>query len=86
MSELGMVDPKKLNVVMVYDADLETGLPFAAAEPIQCETAEKAIRIARGLSEKHAGVIAWSRAALPDLGEYGDPEILFQAGEIGDLE
>jgi hypothetical protein len=38
------------------------------------------------ISEKHAGVIAWSRAALPDLGEYGDPEILFQAGEIGDLE
>lgn len=81
-----MADPTKLIVVLVYDADPETGLPFAVGEPIQCDNSEKAIRIARGLAEKHAGVIAWSRAALPDLGEYGEPEILFQAGEIGNLE
>lgn len=81
-----MADPKKLIVVMVYDADPETGLPFAAGEPIQCDNSEKAIRMARGLAEKHAGVIAWTRNAIPDLGEYGEPEILYQAGEIGDME
>lgn len=81
-----MTNPTKLIVVMTYDADPETGLPFAAAEPIQCDSSEKAIRLAQGLVDKHAGVIAWSRAAVPDLGEYGEPEILFQAGEIGDVE
>ena len=81
-----MADPTKLIVVMAYDADPETGLPFAAGEPIQCDNSEKAVRLAQGLADKHAGVIAWSRAAVPDLGEYGEPEILFQAGEIGGLD
>ncbi|MEP0332161.1 MAG: hypothetical protein ABJM26_04860 [Anderseniella sp.] len=81
-----MPDPTKLIVVMVYDADPETGFPFAVAELIQCDNTEKTIRIAHGLAQKHAGVIAWSRAAVPDLGEYGDHEILFQAGEIVDLD
>ena len=86
MPECGMADPAKLIVVMVYDADPETGLPFAVGEPMQFDTSEKAIRVAQGLANKHAGVIAWARTAIPDLGEYGDPEILYQAGEIGDMD
>jgi len=81
-----MTTPQKLSVVMVFDADPETGLPFAVGEPVRCDSLEKAIRLAQGLADKHAGVIAWSRTAVPNLGEYGDPEILFQAGEISDLE
>lgn len=81
-----MTTPQKLSVVLVFDADPETGLPFAVGEPTQCESSEKAVRIARGLADKHAGVIAWCRSAIPNLGEYGEPEVLFQAGEIGDLD
>ncbi|NNJ74320.1 MAG: hypothetical protein HKP56_04110 [Anderseniella sp.] len=81
-----MADPAKLIVVMMYDADPETGLPYAAGEPMQFDNSEKAIRVAQGLADKHAGVIAWARSATPDLGEYGEPEILYQAGEIGDLD
>lgn len=33
-----MADPAKLIVVMVYDADPETGLPFAVGEPMSFYT------------------------------------------------
>ncbi|MCC0035510.1 MAG: hypothetical protein H6887_09640 [Hoeflea sp.] len=33
-----------------------------------------------------AGAIAWSREAIADLGEYGEQTVIFQAGQIGDLE
>jgi hypothetical protein len=38
------------------------------------------------LSGKHAGVIAWSRTAQPDIGEYGDPVELARYGEVPDME
>lgn len=35
---------------------------------------------------RYAGVIAWSREAKPDVGEYGEPTVLFQHGEVPDME
>ena len=81
-----MTELKRLVVVMAFDSDPETGETVAAMEPIQFETADRAVRKARELADKHAGVIAWSRTADPDIGEYGDPEELFRSGEIGDIE
>ena len=81
-----MNTPARLVVVMTYDADPETGELIASSEPTQLDSSERAIGIAQGLVDKHAGVIAWARTAAPDLGEYGEPDILFQAGEIGYLE
>jgi hypothetical protein len=31
-------------------------------------------------------VIAWSREANPDIGEYGPPTILFQHGDVPEME
>jgi len=45
-----------------------------------------AIRTAKALADKHAGVIAWSREANPDIGEYGEPTTLFLSGEVPDME
>lgn len=81
-----MTELKRLIVVIAFDPDPETGEVLAAMEPIQFESADRAIRSAKDLAGKHAGVIAWARAADPDIGEYGDPEVLFQSGEVGDLE
>jgi hypothetical protein len=47
---------------------------------------ERAIRVAKGLAPKHAGVIAWSREARPDIGEYGPPTPLFVSGDVPDME
>jgi hypothetical protein len=38
------------------------------------------------LAGKHTGLIAWSRDARPDIGEYGEPTTLFQFGDVMDIE
>jgi len=38
------------------------------------------------LAAEHIGVIAWTREANPAIGEYGEPTILLQAGDIPDME
>ena len=81
-----MTDLKRLIVVIAFDPDPETGELLPAMEPIQFDSAERAVRIAKDLALKHAGVIAWARTADPNIGEYGEPEELFRSGEIGEME
>lgn len=81
-----MTTPTRLIVVMAFDLDPETDEPFPAGEPIQADSEERAIRTAKSLAGKHTGVIAWSRTADPNIGEYGEPEILFQSGQVGELD
>ncbi len=81
-----MATPTHLIVVMAFDPDPEAGDLIAAIEPMQFDSAERAVRMAKELSNKHIGVIAWARTADPNLGEYGEPEVLFQAGEVAEME
>ena len=75
----------KLIVVMAFDRtdDGELSTVFG---PQDYATEERAIRQAKSLAPLHAGVIAWSREANPDIGEYGEPTTLFQSGEVPDME
>ena len=75
----------KLIVVMAFDRDDEGEL-VTVFGPAEQQSEDRAVRTARGLADKHAGVIAWSREANIDLGEYGPPTVLFQAGEVPDME
>lgn len=75
----------KLIVLAAFDRN-DDGDLVAAFDPRQVDTAERAIREARLLAGNHAGVVAWSREADPSVGEYGPPAILFQAGELPDLD
>ncbi len=75
----------KLIVVTAFDRD-EEGELQAAFGPAEQQTEDRAIRTAKGLATKHAGVIAWSREANPKIGEYGDSTVLFQAGSVPDLD
>lgn len=75
----------KLIVVMAFDRDDEGELQ-AVFGPVDQQSEERAVRIARGLAAKHAGVIAWSRVADVALGEYGEPTVLFTAGAVPDME
>ena len=54
--------------------------------PAEQQSEERAVRTAQTLAEKHTGVIAWSREANPALGDYGDPTVLFKAGDVPDME
>lgn len=80
-----MAAPAKLVVVMAFDFDEEGNLQ-PAFEPREMPDEDRAKRLARELAPRHAGVIAWSRPANPTLGEFGEPEILFTAGEVPDME
>lgn len=81
-----MPGPVQLVVVAAFDLDPETGELLQAIEPIQADNTERALRMARDLAGKHAGVIAWSRSAEPDVGEYGEPEFIFQSGSVPEME
>ena len=75
----------KLIVVVAFDLG-EDGDLVEAFGPAEQQSEERAVRAARGLALKHAGVIAWSREANPALGEYGEPVVLFISGDVPDME
>jgi len=75
----------KLVVLAAFDKNDE-GDFVPVFEPRQVDTEARAVREAKLLAGSHAGVVAWSRDADPALGEYGPPTILFQAGELPDME
>lgn len=75
----------KLIVVVAFDRG-DDGELVEAFGPADQQSEDRAVRTAKALAEKHAGVIAWSREANPALGEYGEPEVLFTAGDIPDME
>jgi len=70
-----------IHVVVSFTA---TDDEIAADQPQQAPSASAAISRAKALAAKHAGVIAWSRTADPDTGDYGDPVELIRLGTIPD--
>lgn len=74
-----------LIVVMAFDRD-DTGELVPASEATQWPDAERAKRAAQALSSDYAGVVAWSREADPVIGEYGEPVVIAQYGEIPTME
>jgi hypothetical protein len=75
----------KLVVVMAFDLD-DDGVLQVVFGPAEQQSEERAIRTAKALAPKHAGVIAWSREANPALGEYGEPATLFVSGDVPAME
>ena len=75
----------RLIVVAAFDRD-EVGQLIPAFEPRPATSEQAAKAEARTLKDKHAGVIAWSRTANPDHGEYGEPTVLAQYGDVPDME
>ncbi len=78
-------DPYPLIVVVAFKRT-DDGQLVPAYDPMQFDTEDDAIRMARTLAGSCAGVLAWSREADPDTGPYGQPTILFQSGDVADME
>lgn len=77
--------PKILNVFMAFERDEQGELrPAFDAQEMPSELA--AINRAKLMEKSYVGVIAWSRPARPDVGEFGEPTVMYQAGEVPDLE
>jgi hypothetical protein len=74
-----------LVVVMAFERT-EDGELRPAFEAQQAPSEHSAVQRAKLMSRSYAGVIAWKRPADPDRGDFGEPEILFSAGDVPDLE
>ena len=77
--------PARLIVVVAFSRE-DNGQLVPAYDPMQFDTPEDATRMAHYLAVKCAGVLAWVRDAQPDVGGYGPPTILFQSGDVPELE
>lgn len=77
--------PAKLIVVMAFQDDGEGGMR-PAFEPREFQSEQRAKIEAGSLVNAYPAVIAWSREARPDVGEYGEPEILFSFGPVPDMD
>jgi hypothetical protein len=82
---MGSVAPplklRKLIVVMAFDRRKGGELKMVRV-PQLFDSEERAIRKAEELAPYHVGVVAWSREAIPDVGEYGPPTTLFVDGDV----
>lgn len=77
--------PSKLVVLCAFDRD-EEGALQPAFEPREMPDERRAVTLAREMSHRHVGVITWSREANPSIGEFGAPTILFQAGDVPEMD
>ena len=79
--------PTKLIVYLAFVRDEEGDLQ-PAFEAREAQSEQQAKQQARLLwsSGKYAGAIAWWRSADLANGEFGEPVILFQEGEVPEME
>ncbi|MDB5537425.1 hypothetical protein ABIB57_001677 [Devosia sp. UYZn731] len=77
--------PTKLIVLLAFDRS-EDGELLPAFEPREMRDEGTAIRTAKEMARRHVGVIAWSRSADLLLGEFGPPVVLYQEGDVPDLD
>jgi hypothetical protein len=75
----------KLIVLAAFDEN-EEGELLPAFEPREMQTEERATYMAKLLGLKHKSVIAWSREADPTRGEFGEAKVLYQKGELPEME
>ena len=86
----GQAPEAKLKTLVVLTAFIrdEEGELRPAFEPREVPSEDKAKMDARRMAARgtYAGVITWSRSADLVNGEFGEPVILFQHGDVPDME
>jgi hypothetical protein len=86
----GQAAESKLKTLVVLTAFVrdEEGELRPAFEPRELPSEDKARMDARRMAAlgTYAGVIAWSRSADLVNGEFGEPVVLFQHGDVPDME
>lgn len=80
-----ILKPSTLIVLAAFDRD-EEGELRPAFEPREMPSERLAVEQARIMATRYVGVIAWTRTAKPDEGEFGEPVVLFEKGDVPMLE
>lgn len=82
-----VIKPTKIIALMAFVRDEEGELrPAFEAREMQSEGSAKMQARLLAASEKYEGVIAWWRSADLTNGEFGEPVVIHQWGQIPDLE
>lgn len=74
-----------LIVLAAFDRN-EDGELVPAFDARETLDADQTRRRAALIKDRHAGVIAWTRQADPDVGEFGPPEVLVRYGEVPEMD
>ena len=77
--------PQKLIVLLAFDKG-EDGELMPAFEAREMRDEADAIRTAKEIARRHVGVITWTRTADLVNGVFGGPVVLFQSGDVPELE
>jgi hypothetical protein len=79
---------KQQPVGQAPEPKLKTLVVLSAFEPREMPSADKARMDGRRMAAQgiYAGVISWSRSADLVNGEFGDPVVLFQQGDVPGME
>lgn len=77
--------PGKIIVLLAFDKG-EDGDLIPAFDAREMQDEASAIRTAKDMARRHVGVITWSRTADLINGEFGEPVVLFQHGDVPELE
>lgn len=85
MTEQAVVKSTNLIVLCAFVRG-EEGELLPAFEAREMASEDRAIREAKLLATQYAGVITWSRTAKLDEGVFGEPVVLFQWGDVPDME
>jgi len=89
-SSTGQAPEARLKTLVVLTAFIrdEEGELRPAFEPREMPSADKAKMDGRRMAAQgtYAGVISWSRSADLVNGEFGEPVVLFQHGDVPDME
>ena len=87
---VGQAPESKLKILVVLTAFVrdEEGELRPAFEPREMPSAGKARMDGRRMAAQgsYAGIISWSRSADLVNGEFGEPVVLFQHGDVPDME
>jgi hypothetical protein len=73
-------------IVVVAFSRTDNDKLVPTCDPMQFDTPEGAVRMARYLTAECAGVLAWSREAQPDIAAFCPPTVRFQSGEVPEME
>lgn len=78
-------EPVEMITVIAFDRDKQGRLK-PAFDPKQVSSRGRAITMSRNLELIHTGVVAFSQFCDPEIGEYGEADELYRAGDVPDLE
>jgi hypothetical protein len=80
-----VLKPTTLIVLAAFNRNSDGAL-VPAFDPREMLSERSAVEQAKAKVGAFAGIVAWTREAKPEEGEFGDPVVLFRHGDVPEME